>query len=729
MATQTQPEVFPSIHLRPALNSGKNTALATTLAAFSPDIIPLDQVKATPAQLVSSYSYFVAHTIDLDEPGTLIYVRGKQHDESQVIASLRAVPNELVLWPQLWGSANVIGQIGFKLDSTINHKQVAVGVAPILYSPIPISDQDHSHATLIATCAAPNEEFSVPSVENWRDLVEHVGKNTSLAFYNVQAADPCSRQTNLTTKFRLIENEAASVELFFGLETTGIPTSGVDASLNVVGKNADGTVFSFTIDRQPLSQTGVYGKHVKVLSGFEGNVILEVFNEDLNVFGDYSSISIVVYAVDSAGEVLLGAEHLVFDSNPRVKKLARTYNPNIFSTQEVQAAESILPSPFPFYFRDTLTDDGTFPKIGNSAYSPDIQPLGTVQDSNPAVTLGDFTVDLSDQRKIGLESNTSNYIYLRGIATAPFSGQTRLFYVTGSILLHPNLYSQTSHIVYDIDSNGNPVVAYRPFQTNSAGQIVITRPFTLDNLAPPSQNGGDHYCLVAEALPDGVQKWPHELVDLFSTSAEFVTWIVNQPYVAWRNVAYVVNPNPDDQTIQTSFTIPPGFSSSDQWQFQVQASKCPVGSSFSVTSDDPDIQFPDTPVQTDPTIATSAFTGKPSGYTAQVTIHYHAHGHPTQSGQSLNAVLIQIVPLTGLLAQVAAASPVADVTATLTKNTVTHVGEAYPNLVDPEAPKDGRLRIGGAIRARSLGEAHDDPYDSVIPILRGIVVGTDRLRF
>ena len=81
---------------------------------------PHKQVKATKAQLVSSYNYFVAHTIDLDEPSTLIYIRGKQHG-SQSIASLRAVPNELVLWPQIWGSANVIGKTGFELDTTINH--------------------------------------------------------------------------------------------------------------------------------------------------------------------------------------------------------------------------------------------------------------------------------------------------------------------------------------------------------------------------------------------------------------------------------------------------------------------------------------------------------------------------------------------------------------------------------------------------------------------------------
>ena len=165
----------------------------------------------------------------------------------------------------------------------------------------------------------------------------------------------------------------------------------------MVGKNPDKTGFSFVIDRQPLSQTGVYGKYFKVPSGFVGNVILEVFNGDLKVFGDYSSISIVVYAVGSAGDVLLGAEHLVFDSNPRVKKLARTYNANIFSTQEVQAAatqnqgivsslfsgiagavkrpftgsttSNLAPTP-PFYFRGTLADNGAFPRTGNPEGSP-----------------------------------------------------------------------------------------------------------------------------------------------------------------------------------------------------------------------------------------------------------------------------------------------------------------------------------------------------------------------
>ena len=81
------------------------------------------------------------------------------------------------------------------------------------------------------------------------------------------------------------------------------------------------------------------------------------------------------------------------------------------------------------------------------------------------------------------------------------------------------------------------------------------------------------------------------------------------------------------------------------------------------------------------------------------------------------------------MAQIAA-SVAPDPAAILARNVVTVVGESYPNVVDPKAPSnDGRLKIGGAIRARSLGEAHDDSFDSVIPILKGIVVGTDRIGF
>ena len=184
-----------------------------------------------------------------------------------------------------------------------------------------------------------------------------------------------------------------------------------------------------------------------------------------------------------------------------------------------------------------------------------------MQDPEPAVTLGDFSIDVNNVRKVALEPNTSNYVYLRGTSTTAVSGRTRLFYVTASIMLHPALYSQPSNVVSDVDpKTGDPVTAIRPFQAHGPQQLVITTPFTMDNLAPPSDSGADHYCLVAECLVDGETEWPHEKAGNFATSAEYMTWLLNEPCVCWRNVHWESNPDPDDQTFQTSFEIPRSFS-------------------------------------------------------------------------------------------------------------------------------------------------------------------------
>jgi len=254
----------------------------------------------------------------------------------------------------------------------------------------------------------------------------------------------------------------------------------------------------------------------------------------------------------------------------------------------------------------------------------------------------------------------------------------------------------------------------------------------MDNIPPPPS--GDHYCLIAETLPSPELQWPHELVSNFATSAEFAAWVLSEPCVAWRNIAYVTNPNPDTQTLQTSFTIPPGYSPTDMFQFQVVANGCPIGSSFSVTSDDPAILFPQIPITTNPTIATSAFTGKSPGFTCQVTIHWFANGKAVQTGQSLTIQLIQIVPPASNLAQVAAVSSESVVTGR--ELTSIHVGKLYPNLIHPNEIAGGRMKIGGAIRARMVGKNMvDDVVDSVssstttIPIFRGIIVGADRIIF
>ena len=83
-----------------------------------------------------------------------------------------------------------------------------------------------------------------------------------------------------------------------------------------------------------------------------------------------------------------------------------------------------------------------------------------------------------------------------------------------------------------------------------------------------------------------------------------------------------------------------------------------------------------------------------------------------------------------ILAQVAAVAP----QAVTTKEIPMHISKCYPNLINSNEIPDGRMKIGGAIRARKLGknvvdDFRSDSSDSMIPILRGIVVGVDRLSF
>ena len=90
---------------------------------------------------------------------------------------------------------------------------MVVGSAPIQYSPIPI-EEDQSRYPHCYLCSL---KCSVHCT-NGQELARSCGTCWQESLYNVQTADPCARHAQLTTKFRLIGNEAAYVELFFALE-------------------------------------------------------------------------------------------------------------------------------------------------------------------------------------------------------------------------------------------------------------------------------------------------------------------------------------------------------------------------------------------------------------------------------------------------------------------------------------------------------------------------------
>ncbi|EED78238.1 predicted protein [Postia placenta Mad-698-R] len=372
----------------------------------------------------------------------------------------------------------------------------------------------------------------VQQVHNWRDLVKLVGGDATLATYNVVFADPCSANVSLTTRLRVFENQASSVNMAFGIEAVGTPASDIHVSLVGFGAATGSKPFTFGLSRTNILPSKLLTTSAILPKDFDGTVTLNVFNDKKQTFGDYSSISVIAYAVTAVGGketyTTLGAEHIVFHSDTRVKKVLHKF---------ARLREADVATAPAFYFRDTVDDGDQFPRTDNVyQFSPDIQPWGTLPDANVQSDLGpaNYKVDVSSKRNVDVVANLSNYIYLRGTTTRPTSGAVRLFAIPSAVLVYPSQYSTKGHIIYDHTSGGDPVVAIRKYNTTSPeAPVLFSEPFNFSD--PPPPPGGDHFCLIAECKPDGLDvdgqpyEWPHEETGDFATAAEYAAWIRSCP--------------------------------------------------------------------------------------------------------------------------------------------------------------------------------------------------------
>ena len=118
------------------------------------------------------------------------------------------------------------------------------------------------------------------------------------------------------------------------------------------------------------NQDRAYGRNVKVPSGFEGNITLDILNHDEHLFGNYSSISIVLYTVKSLGAC-----------SPRTQEqntscltwilVSRTWLANTtWICLHPRRFSPIYQRCPTFIWRATLSDNGNFPRSGNPAGSP-----------------------------------------------------------------------------------------------------------------------------------------------------------------------------------------------------------------------------------------------------------------------------------------------------------------------------------------------------------------------
>ncbi|EED84252.1 predicted protein [Postia placenta Mad-698-R] len=293
--------------------------------------------------------------------------------------------------------------------------------------------------------------------------------------------------------------------------------------------------------------------------------------------------------------------------------------------------------------------------------------------------------------------------------------------------------SANGHIIYDHTSGGDPVVAIRKYNTTSPeAPVLFSEPFNFSD--PPPPPGGDHFCLIAECKPDGLDvdgqpyEWPHEETGDFATAAEYAAWIRSCPCVCQRNICYISNPNAPSQVFYTSFTIPASFSASDVWIFQVQALNCPSGSYImhsEMDSSDADIKIGKLTITGSDQTAGAEFTGKAPGFTCQVVIRWYANGTKVQDGQKITgnlALQLLATSITGdeLFRRRNTGKPSAPAVRTVTPD--------YPNVKIPGEDNTGEKqppKIGGAHPRRVLGEK----YRLNAAIYIDYIIGTDGMGY
>ncbi|KAF9807222.1 hypothetical protein IEO21_08315 [Rhodonia placenta] len=653
------------VYLRSTINATPATD-PQVLSAFSSDIIPLGHTQPDIATLGAAYSNFIAHEIDPSESKTRIYLRGKAvlngtsgSVDTQV--TLKTIPNELILWPQAWENAPQIGQATL---SASKDGEVVVSNTPIVYNP---TQGLGRHDTLIAEATTGTAKASattlVQQIHNWRDLVKLVGEDATLATYNVVFADPCSTNVSLTTRLRVFENQASSVNMAFGIEAVGTPASDIDVSLVGFGATTGPKPFTFGLSRTNILPSKLLTTSSILPKDFDGTVTLNVFNDKKQTFGDYSSISVIAYAVTAVGGketyTTLGAEHIVFHSDTRVKKLFNNFARVVKAQGTAKRTKTATWIP-DFYFRQHVSEGEEFPR-GNGAddNSPDIQPWGRLPDANVQTNLGpaNYKVDQSNKRQDELIANVSNYIYVRGTTTVPGSGSVRLFAVPSSVILHPSLYATEAHVIYDHTTSGGREVAIRKYNTPSVQSphpILFSEPFNYSD--PPAPPQGQHYCLIAECKPDGLNnhgvpyKWPHHEIKEFSTTAEYVA---------------------------------------------------------EMDSSDADVRLKKVTITEPDQTASVHFSGKGPGFTCQVVIRWYANGKKIQKGQHIRGKLCYVALATSHLGnELFKLRNIGELSTPIVRT----VTADYPNVEVPgkadESKDNGPPRIGGAHTRRLLGETY-----------------------
>lgn len=229
------------------------------------------------------------------------------------------------------------------------------------------------------------------------------------------------------------------------------------------------------------------------------------------------------------------------------------------------------------YVRDSFNDVGQVPTTDDAWKSPDIIPYQNAQLWWDLI-VGTYPKG-PDLAKDFVNPGINN-IYVRAKNLQPSgteSGQVSLYYCPPSLFMNPSQW--VKNVITTASGNPQPDFVNQNGSTQlNPNDIAISSPcFFLSRL--PQLKQDNHYCFIA------VVKTPNHTVtipDSFPSTADFVSWVQNQPAVAWRNVALI--PSSKNQILQI-LTFGSSDPEDNRFHFSIVGSNLPVGTQVNVQFD------------------------------------------------------------------------------------------------------------------------------------------------
>ncbi|KAH9486003.1 hypothetical protein JR316_0000066 [Psilocybe cubensis] len=623
---------------------------------LTPDIIPHYGNKLDPNFLIQEYDNLINLPLQPNEINN-IYFRAKSDPNvepgARTAVVLRAVPNELILWPQVWNKTNLISPGPLVVTSSAPNEIIACAT-PFRFTPPNMGGTTYA---LIATQYPLNTPLppetrlrdALPppaaDVKNWKDLVNYFNNDTSTVYYNFVVEDSKAPIISASTRLRIFDDGTEPLPIIITIlcsafpEGTYVSLSSTTGVINMAKCRLPGPLIYFEV---PLS------------AGFDDILTINIFLAPDGLCDPLSFVSLRA-SVNIGGndgslhDEILGSLNIVIHDEATTHLNYASHAANrlqeYINTKDAEAKAGAIPTTSDtmilgratgWWFRDHLFDVNKFPRQLYGSNSPDIQPVGTQNKPEFKTILGGYNsnLDWSNEHQINLQQGAPNYIYLRGNCTLgdDYLVETRLFCVPDRLLLYPPMYSLYAVTDGD-DQDGRKTAIRRIISTSASSFNVLDRPFDLLNPAPPQS--GSHYSFIAESRhptdenPD--PNWPHEDTDLFISGAKFAEWIANTPNICWRCIGYYHG----GATIicTTTIEIPRNiYPPSTLWYVIAEAFNAPVGSSWELTSDisieGAKILFPRTLIASgDRETRGCGFTGiPPGGIKFRVNLQWFSEG-------------------------------------------------------------------------------------------------------